>query len=76
MEISFPNPPIEPQMSESNGIIAESAASSIVNEDKILVSGTSLTVSVSYCLKHFCTCFQFHSFVVGLLFSFECCVVF
>ncbi|KAA0055262.1 pachytene checkpoint protein 2-like protein [Cucumis melo var. makuwa] len=44
MEISFPNPPIEPQMSESNGIIAESAASSIVNEDKILVS-------VEVCLK-------------------------
>lgn len=67
MEISLPNPPLEAQLSESNGVISESAASPIVNEDKILVSGTSLTVSVSYCLRHFCTCFQFPSFEVFFL---------
>ncbi|XP_023000731.1 pachytene checkpoint protein 2 homolog [Cucurbita maxima] len=44
MEISLPNPPLDAQVPESNGIISESTASSIVNEDKILVS-------VEVCLK-------------------------
>lgn len=61
MEISLPNPPLDAQVPESNGIVSESTASSIVNEDKILVSG-SLIIFVPYRLRYFCICFQFPSF--------------
>ncbi|XP_022137638.1 pachytene checkpoint protein 2 homolog [Momordica charantia] len=44
MEISLPNPPSEAQMSDSNGVVSESAASPCLSEDKILVS-------VEVCLK-------------------------
>lgn len=53
MEISLPNHPSEAQMSELNGLVSDSPASSIVNEDKILVPGSSLIVSLSYCFRYF-----------------------